>query len=365
MKYNRSIYLRESEYEDVEYEEDTPKCKTIERFLDRIDVYDLGLPLVREANGVVEVEFPDVELEEEDIEKIKRNARDILDIEVEAEEDGDYCTLFFDFSKKESKKVGKMGKRLKEYKIPDSYILTQEKVDDLLPNYKAYKANGFKPLKFVKDGKEIIVYFENEDDHENYTQHGTVDYINGWLYGIVQGKMKMFESKKSCRGKKLDEARPPKVDFDFDEIDIEATDIRELYAEDGVEGVVDLPWKNVKFNYPEFAKIFEVFCNYIYDGDVSIEDCWEYMDEPLYKAVMEYIDTRRKQDPVDLIKKYDKDLKVVLTTSPDPTPEDGDFEDEDDEDDYYYDFSDDEFLSPEEKRQMKDIETSVRSSRKK
>ena len=252
------------------------------------------------------------------------------------------------------------GKRLKE-----GYgDLSDEEVSKTFSNYKAFEAN-FKPLRFVKRGNEYFVYKADEKDDDNYKQHGNKDYINGWLYGAVQAKMKMFESKKPCKGKKLDEARPPKVDFDFDEIDIEATDIRELYAEDGVEGVVDLPWKNVKFNYPEFAKIFEFFCNYIYDGDVSIEDCWEYMDEPLYKAVMEYIDTRRKQDPVDLIKKYDKDLKVVLTTSPDPTPEDGDFEDEDDEDDYYYDFSDDEFLSPEEKRQMKDIETSVRSSRKK
>ena len=92
------------DFEEVEYKENTPKCRTISRFLSRIDVYDLGYQLVREADGIVEVEFPDVELTDDDIEKIKRNAIDILGINVEVERDGDFCTLYFDFAKKESLK---------------------------------------------------------------------------------------------------------------------------------------------------------------------------------------------------------------------------------------------------------------------
>lgn len=103
------------DFEEVEYKEDTPKCRTISRFLSRIDVYDLGYQLVREVDGIVEVEFPDVELTDDDIEKIKRNAIDILGINVEVEKDGDFCTLYFDFAKKESLK--NMGRKLKESEI--------------------------------------------------------------------------------------------------------------------------------------------------------------------------------------------------------------------------------------------------------
>ena len=100
------------EFEEVEYEEDTPKCKTVSRFLDRIDIHDLGYQLVREANGVVEVEFPDVELTDDDIEKIRRNALEILGIDIDVERDGDFCTLYFDFARKES--LRKMGRKLAE-----------------------------------------------------------------------------------------------------------------------------------------------------------------------------------------------------------------------------------------------------------
>lgn len=161
------------------------------------------------------------------------------------------------------------------------------------------------------------------------------------------------ESFKSRKGKKLDEAGKAKNVFDFDTVDIELEDIKELYNEDGVEGVTDLSWENIKANYPEFAKVFKYFSDYIYDDFITTEEAWDNMDEPLYKAVMEFVSGRKKQDPVDLIKKYDPSLKVVLTSDPEPTPEEDEFADDDD---FIYDFDDDMFdMSDEERAEMRKI----------
>lgn len=161
------------------------------------------------------------------------------------------------------------------------------------------------------------------------------------------------ESFKSHKGKKLDEAGKAKNVFDFDTVDIELEDIKELYNEDGVEGVTDLSWENIQANYPEFAKVFKYFSDYIYDDFITTEEAWDNMDEPLYKAVMEFVSGRKKQDPVDLIKKYDPSLKVVLTSDPEPTPEEDEFADDDD---FIYDFDDDLFdMSDEERAEMRKI----------
>lgn len=101
--------------EDDDYKEDTPRCKRVERFLDRIDIFDLGLPLVRERDGVVEVEFPDVEVTEDDINKIKRNAKEILGIDVDTEEDGDYFTFYFALTESYKSR----NKKLTEGKLVD------------------------------------------------------------------------------------------------------------------------------------------------------------------------------------------------------------------------------------------------------
>lgn len=161
------------------------------------------------------------------------------------------------------------------------------------------------------------------------------------------------ESFKSRKGKKLDEAGKAKNVFDFDTVDIELEDIKELYNEDGVEGVTDLSWDNIQTNYPEFAKVFKYFSDYIYDDFITTEEAWDNMDEPMYKAVMEFVSGRKKQDPIDLIKKYDPSLKVVLTSEPEPTPEEDEFADDDD---FIYDFDDDLFdMSDEERAEMRKI----------
>ena len=107
----------ESLNEDDDYEEDTPRCKRVERFLDRIDIFDLGYPLVRERDGVVEVEFPDVEVTEDDINKIKRNAREILGIDVDTDADGNYFTFYFALTESHKSR----NKKLTEGKLVEPF----------------------------------------------------------------------------------------------------------------------------------------------------------------------------------------------------------------------------------------------------
>ena len=77
-------------------------------------------------------------------------------------------------------------------------------VENEFKNYKAFASN-FKPITIIKRGKEYFVYKkgdEPKDGEDNYIQHGSKEYIDGWLYGAVQAKMKKFESFKSKGGKK-------------------------------------------------------------------------------------------------------------------------------------------------------------------
>ena len=77
-------------------------------------------------------------------------------------------------------------------------------VENEFKNYKSFSSN-FKPLTIVKRGKEYFVYKkgdEPKDGEDNYIQHGSKEYIDGWLYGAVQAKMKKLESFKAKKGKK-------------------------------------------------------------------------------------------------------------------------------------------------------------------
>ena len=63
-----------------------------------------------------------------------------------------------------------------------------------LTNIKAFNAN-FKPLYFLYDSNNKKVYAFTEEPNSqasNYVQYGSLEYINGWLYGAVQAKCKMF-----------------------------------------------------------------------------------------------------------------------------------------------------------------------------
>ena len=63
-----------------------------------------------------------------------------------------------------------------------------------LTNIKPFNAN-FKPLYFLynSNDKKVYVYTEEPNSQSsNYVQFGNIEYINGWLYGAVQAKCKMF-----------------------------------------------------------------------------------------------------------------------------------------------------------------------------
>ena len=71
-----------------------------------------------------------------------------------------------------------------------------EKQLNKLTNLNAFNAN-FEMLSFRYNvnNKTIYVYNELPNNQEsNYIQYGSLEYINGWLYGAVQAKFKMFKS---------------------------------------------------------------------------------------------------------------------------------------------------------------------------
>ncbi len=72
--------------------------------------------------------------------------------------------------------------------------LTEKQIAQLT-NIKAFEAN-FEPLNFLynSDNKKIFAYSEEPNSQaSNYIQYGSLEYINGWLYGAVQAKYKMFK----------------------------------------------------------------------------------------------------------------------------------------------------------------------------
>ncbi len=73
-------------------------------------------------------------------------------------------------------------------------------------NYPAFSAN-FQDVLIVKPKKtgEYFVYnlenveidaIGNYSVNESYIQKGSADYINGWLYGAVQAKMKVVKQRE-------------------------------------------------------------------------------------------------------------------------------------------------------------------------
>lgn len=52
-------------------------------------------------------------------------------------------------------------------------------------NYPAYKHN-LEPLDFYQVKDNLYLVCRAGDDPKNYIQTGTMEYINGWLYGAVQ-----------------------------------------------------------------------------------------------------------------------------------------------------------------------------------
>lgn len=71
-----------------------------------------------------------------------------------------------------------------------------------LKNLQAYTENFNIKLYFYIDNKTIYATCENLQNHSeidfSYIQSGTLDYIDGWLYGAVQCNCRMFnnQSKK-------------------------------------------------------------------------------------------------------------------------------------------------------------------------
>lgn len=74
-------------------------------------------------------------------------------------------------------------------------------VENEFKNYRAFVAN-FNPITIKKNGKQYYVFKKGDEDGEHWIQYGNKDYIDGWLYGAVQAKMKIVESAKSKGGKK-------------------------------------------------------------------------------------------------------------------------------------------------------------------
>lgn len=123
--------------------------------------------------------------------------KDYIDIEFE-DEGGNYRTWKSDVDGgkviyKESRKSRK-GRKLKEATTIKG-LENAKNVADEFKNYAAYKAN-FKPLTIVKQGKDYFVYKESANESSDYVQFGSKEYIDGWLYGCVQAKMKIVEGKK-------------------------------------------------------------------------------------------------------------------------------------------------------------------------
>ena len=73
-------------------------------------------------------------------------------------------------------------------------------VENEFKNYRAFVAN-FSPVTIKKNGKQYYVFKKGDEDGEHWIQYGNKDYIDGWLYGAVQAKMKIVESAKSKGGK--------------------------------------------------------------------------------------------------------------------------------------------------------------------
>lgn len=75
--------------------------------------------------------------------------------------------------------------------------LTEKQLSQLT-NIKPFNFN-FKPLYFLYNinDKKVYVYTEEPNNQaSNYVQFGSIEYINGWLYGAVQAKCKMFLDAK-------------------------------------------------------------------------------------------------------------------------------------------------------------------------
>lgn len=242
-KVNESKKLCEYD-EDDDYKEDTPRCKRVERFLDRIDIFDLGFPLVRERDGVVEVEFPDAEVTEDDINKIKRNAKEILGIDVDTDADGDYFTFYFALTESHKSRNKRLtedsGKRYEQTitispKVAEriEYWLSDNS-DDRLTEDDTYTETASFP-----DGMEVDVKCCGSDEDTAWTEailfHNGYEvtftepedeYFGDWeleddsagntyVVHVVKG---VSESQKSAKGKKLTEGKlvePPIEDIEF------------------------------------------------------------------------------------------------------------------------------------------------------
>ena len=75
--------------------------------------------------------------------------------------------------------------------------LTEKQLSQLT-NIKPFDFN-FKPLHFLYCSNDKKVYAFTEEPNSqasNYVQFGSIEYINGWLYGAVQAKCNMFINAK-------------------------------------------------------------------------------------------------------------------------------------------------------------------------
>lgn len=99
MNENYLDLIDEDEYED-DYEEDTEDCEKVLNALNNDLVYEYGYQLVRQRtdDGVIEVEFPDMDgkLSGDDIEKIVSCLENNTEFSVSVEVDGDFTTFYLE-----------------------------------------------------------------------------------------------------------------------------------------------------------------------------------------------------------------------------------------------------------------------------
>lgn len=84
---------------------------------------------------------------------------------------------------------------LKENKsISIKGLENKQNIADTFKNYKAFE-NNFGPIVIVKDGKHFLIYRPDAASDSEYINHAdSKDYIEGWLYGMVQANNKIVKS---------------------------------------------------------------------------------------------------------------------------------------------------------------------------
>lgn len=169
----------------------------------------------------------------------------------------------------------------------------------------------------LPDDSELISLFYEELFNDIYNE--VSDY-----YDEVHGdddeeiEEESFTPNRMVTFKNLMEA----ASVDYKAVNRDIAKLQKIYNKDGILGLTEFEWDEIKEKYPAFSKLFFDFYKNLESNDESeldanstpIEDYWFELDDSQFKAVVDWAKTKKGEKPIKLLIKYDPTLLDDIDT---------------------------------------------------